>query len=229
MTTTATAIIRSALDKLSLRGAGQSVGGNDLAHCLAALNRMCATMNLGPTFAYTQRDTVQAIAAASSVTLGPGMTINIPRPTRIEGSSFTRVGGIDRPLDVVSREEYNGIALKTIGTSWPQVCFFDGGSPTGRLYFWPVAACELHLVTSEAVASFADVTTQYTLPDGYDQLFIYCLAEEVAPDYEVTPRPGVLSMAKRLRRLVKRANVDVPQLDVHGTRSDPQTAFLAGW
>jgi len=212
--TTATKIIRGAMSALGLRGASQRVGGGDLEHCLERLNTMIDGWNLGPTFAFNDLETVFALPAVSSVTIGPGMQIDIPRPTRIEISSFTRVATIDHPLDVIDRETYNSIFQKTIGTAWPVACFFDGGNPTANLFFWPQAQCELHLVTRLSAGNFANVTTDYQLPAGYERAFIFSLAEEIAPDYETAVPDSVARRAAGARRMVKRANLTVPQLDV---------------
>jgi hypothetical protein len=213
--TTASKIIRGALDALSLRGAGQAVDGTVAADLLSTLNTMIDGMNLAPTFAYSATETiVQVPASTSSLTIGPGMQIDIPRPDRIESSSFSRVSTIDYPLQPVDRDTYNSIFQKTIGTSWPTVCFFDGGNPTGNLFLWPQAQVELHLVTSLNVAQFADLTTDYVLPRGYERLFIFALAEECAPGFEVVVPASVAKIAAAGRRMVKRMNLNVPQLSV---------------
>lgn len=213
--TTATKIIRGALDALGLRGAGQNVSGVDAEHCLRRLNTLLDAMNLGPTFSYTDVETVVSLPAnTSSLTIGLAQQINIARPSRIESSSFIRVGTIDYPLEIVDRDAYNDIVLKTLSGPWPLVCFWDGGNPLGRIYFWPQGACSVHLVTSAAVGNFADLTTDYALPNGYERMFIYSLAEEVAPDFEVQPSASVVKIAQSSRRMVQRNNLTVPQLNI---------------
>lgn len=213
--TTAIKIIRRALDVLGLRGAGQNVRGIDAEHCLNALNTMLDAMNLGPTFAYTQTETVVAVTSATvSLTIGPAQQINIDRPNRIETSSFVRVGAVDYPLTPVDRDTYDAIQLKTLGSAWPVVCYWDGGNPLGTVKLWPQGTASVHLVTSTAVGNFADLTTDYALPNGYERMFIYSLAEEVAPDFEVQPPPSVVKAAQASRRIVKRNNLTVPQMNI---------------
>lgn len=232
--TTAGKIISQALDGLGLRGAGQTVDGTVEKDVFYRLNVMVDGMNLGPTFAYTQLETVFNLPAATvSVTIGPGMTVNIPRPTRIEESSFVRVSGNDYPLTPVSREEYNGIMQKGQGGSWPSRVFYDAGNPTGNLYFWQTGLCEVHLVTRVAVASFADVTSQYTLPTGLERMLWSSLAEEIAPDFQVPVPDSVARIASAARRMFRRVNVQVPQLDIPDIASGGNNLLegniLGGW
>jgi len=213
--TTAIKIIRNALDCLGLRGAGQNVSGNDAAHCLDRLNTMLNAWNLGPTFAFTQTTTVVTVTSATtSLTIGPAQQINVPRPDRIEMSSFVRVGTVDYPLTPVDRDTYNSIQLKTLGSAWPSVCFWDGGNPLGNVYLWPQGDAEVHIVTSTAVGNFADLTTDYLLPNGYERMFGYSLAEEIAPDFEVQVPPSVVRIAQGARRAVKRNNLTIPQMNM---------------
>jgi hypothetical protein len=216
--TNATKIIHNALDSLGLRGTGQRVEGAVLTHCLARLNTMLEAMNLGPTFAYTQTTTVVPVTSASmSLSIGPGQDIDIARPDRIEGSSFVRVGTVDYPLTPVDRDTYNSIQLKTLGSAWPSVCFWDGGNPLGNVFLWPQGTAVVHLVTSTAVGHFADLTTEYALPNGYERMFSFSLAEEVAPDFQAEVPASVTRIAQASRRIVKRNNLTVPQMNIPRT------------
>lgn len=213
--TTATKIIRGALDQLGVRGAGQNVDGTLATELLGILTTMVDAMNLGPTFSYTDVETVVSLPAnVSSLTIGPAMQINIQRPARIETSSFIRVGTLDYPLVPIDHETYNDIVLKVMNGPWPEVCYWDGGNPTGNLYFWPQGACSVHLVTSAQVANFADLTTDYALPNGYERMFIFSLAEEAAATLETQVPPQVMKIAQSARRAVRRNNLTVPQLAI---------------
>lgn len=232
--TTAGKIIRQALDGLGLRGAGQKVDGTVEKDILDKLNVMLDGMNLGPTFAYTDLETVYALPAATiSVTIGPGMQINIPRPVRIEDSSYVLVSGNSYPLEVIDRAEYNLIMQKDQGGSWPSRVFFDGGNPTGKLYFWQTGACEIHLITRAAVASFADATTDYVLPTGLERMLWSSLSEEIAPDFQVTVPDATAKIAASARRMFRRSNLAVPQMAIPDICSGGQNLLegniLGGW
>lgn len=221
------------MDNLGLRGAGQTVSGRDASFCLKKLNVMIDSWNLSPDFAFTALETIYTLPSATiSLTIGPAMQINIPRPSRIELGSFVRVSGNDYPLTPIDRAEYNSIMLKDQGGSWPSFVFFDGGNPTGKLYFWQTGACELHLITRTSAGSFADLTTDYQLPAGYARAFEFSLSEEVAPSYETAVPDSVARIASGARRVVKRANLTVPQLDIPdiANSNEPTSGnILGGW
>lgn len=203
------------MSSLGLLGAGQNVRGIDAKDCLSRLNTMLDAMNLGPTFAYSQVETIIPITGSTvSLTIGPGQQIDIARPNRIESSSFVRVGTVDYPVTPVDRDTYDAIQLKMLGSAWPVVCFWDGGNPLGNVFLWPQGVASLHLVTSVAVGNFANLTTEYALPSGYERMFIYSLAEEIAPDFEVQPSASVVKIAQASRRIVKRNNLTVPQMNI---------------
>lgn len=229
MLTTAAKIVEGALDKISRRSAGQQVDGGDLAHCLGLLNDLCDELNLGPSFAYAHTTTVVTVGAGvSSLTIGPGLQVNVDRPTRIETSSFVRVGTQDTPLEVLDLAGYNALPLKAQGGSWPIGIYYDAAIPTARVFLWPQGACELHLVTRASVGSFADATTEYTLPAGYKSLLVHTLAERAAPDFEATVSAELARAAASLRRSVKRINLRVPQLSLGGDPYSVEAAFFGG-
>lgn len=228
MNVTGGALIKRAFRLAGLLGVGQSLGGDYLADGLQELRLLVQHLRIAPAEAYTKTETVYQLAGASPVAVGPGATIDMPRPVRIERETFTRVGNVDHPLEVVDRARFARIRLKDTGTGWPVALWFDGSSPTGQLHLWPKSSAELHLVTIPALALFTDTTTEHDLPDGYEGYLGALLAERLVPLYEVALSDEVKRQIAEARRVIKRNNVSVPQLDVGALRADPQAAFLAG-
>lgn len=229
MRTTAAHIVEGALGKIGIVGAGSTVGGDDLAHCLGLLNDLCDELRLGPTFATSFGELVVPLTVGQvSRTIGPGQQIDTERPERIELGSFTRVGSDDFPLKVVDLAAYNAATLKTTGGSRPLVAYYDAGVPTGRVFFWPTGTCDAHLVVRSHVGQFADAVTEYDLPTGYKTLLVYTLAERAAPDFEVAVPDEVARTARNARATLRRGNLRVPQLDIGGIPSSVDAAFLAG-
>ena len=151
---TALAIIESAMSKIGMLAAGETVSAEDAAVGLLRLNALVDALENEDMFAYTTTDTVFTLAASDvSMTIGPAMEIPMTRPVKILRGSFSRLNGVDYKLTPVSEPEYNEISQKSAYSSVaPAVCFYDGGSPTGILYFWPSpsASVEVHLITPEA-------------------------------------------------------------------------------
>ena len=228
MNVTGGAIIRRAFKLAGLLGVGQTLGGNYLADGLAELRLLVQELRLLPDTDYAQLETVYQLTGASPVAVGPGATIDIPRPVRIERGSFVRDGGTDHEFAIVDRARFASISLKDTGTSYPVAAWLDGASPVSQLHLWPKSAGELHLVTIPALALFADTTTEHDLPDGYEGYLGALLAERVAVLYEVSLSDEARKIIKRAERIVEASNVRVPQLRVGGRAVDPKAAFLAG-
>jgi len=221
-------IITRAFRLAGMLGVGQTLGGDYLADGLKELQLLVQQLRLVPTNEYTKTETVYALTGASPVSVGPGAAIDLARPVRIERESFTRVGGIDKPLEVVDRARFAAIRLKDTGTTWPVAAWFDGGSPVGQLHLWPKSSAELHLVTTPALALFANTTTEHDLPDGYEGYLGELLAERIAPLYEVELSESVRKLIRTARRVIERSNLSVPELDIGRRVVDSRAAFIAG-
>lgn len=215
--TTANEIIAGALSKIEALGVGETPAAEDADTCLKALNALVDSWNLDPSQAYrTEQVTATLPSSTAYLTIGAAQSLSTARPIRIERGSFVTVGGIDYPLDPVDITEYNGIALKSTSGPWPSVCAYDGGLPTGRVYFWPLGACTVSLTVRTLMTEFAGLTTSYTLPPGLKRALIHNLGIEVAPDFGATPSADLRRLAVTSRKSFMRANSRVPQLEVRG-------------
>ena len=214
---TALEIIESAMSKLGLFGPGDVVSAEDGDVCLSRLNALVNSWESENLFAYTTTDTIFTLpASTTSRTIGPSMQINIARPVKLL-RSFTRLNSIDYRLTPITEFEYNDISFKTSpGANVPSVCFYDGGTPTGIVYFWPVvtSSVEVHLITPEAGGEATDLTTSYVFPPGYQRALEFNLAVEIAPDFDQEPSRMLLGQAANAKRSLKRVNSRVPQLDM---------------
>lgn len=227
---TARTIITAALQKLGLIGSGEAVEAVDAATCLEALNRIVDSWAVTSLYSYTTTETVFTLGAGVSArTIGAGQQINVTRPVRIE-PSFSRISGVDKPLEPVGESEFNEIQLKTINGSWPAYCHYDGGAPVGNVYFWPVPSesVEVHLVTTSPLAAFGGLDATYTFTPGYERALVFSLAEEVAPFFGTQPTPFVVSQAAAARRAIRRANFQVPRLRVEDRQMSPLERLYSG-
>lgn len=217
--TTALSYIESAMGKLGMLNAGDVVSAEDAALGILRLNTLLDAMENEGMFGYaTVNTSVTLPAATTSRTIGAGMQINMTRPVKLLIGGYTRVGDIDYPLQIINEQQYNDIALKsTSGGIAPSAAFFDGGNPTGVVYFWPPtnAQVTVTLITPTAKTAAADTTTAFVYPPGYDRYIEHALAMEMAPDFDVTPSPHLRGSAASAKRLIKRTNSRTPQLDLN--------------
>ena len=183
--TTANTIIADAMGSLGIIGSADAVSGNDAVVCLRVLNRMLDAWRQQPLMA-THSAWVNFTLPASTQTrtIGPAGQVVNERPIKIEIGGYTRIAGLDQPLTVIGRDEYGQISQKTtVGSSWPSHVYYEASSPAGTLYFWPLAAAavSVYLPVRSQLTEFANLTTEYVLPDGYEAALVPSLAEKIAP------------------------------------------------
>jgi len=232
---TALELIESAMSKINMLAAGETVSAEDAAVGIKRLNTMMDAWEGENLFNYATIDTIFTLPAnTTSRTIGPSMQINVARPVKILPGCFSRIGGIDYHLLDITEAEYNALSLKSsIGSVAPSVCFYDGGNPTGNVYFWPTASTsvEVHLITPQTGTVALDVTTSFVFPPGYQRMIEYSLAIEMAPDFNTTASNAVIGAALNAKRLVRRTNARIPQLDMptFGGRGSSPSDFIGGY
>lgn len=230
--TTATDILNEALGHLGILSAGETANSDDAETCRTVLNTLVDGWNLPSLTHYTSTDATATLAGgAASLTIGPSQNINVTRPVRIERGSYVRADGIDYPMDQIDEAEYNEIRIKTLGGHVPRVFFYDPGASTGTIYYYPApgASVVVHHPVLTQFTAFANLTTDYTFPQGYKRAFVFNLAVEVAAHFGQAVSPFVMAQAHSSLRLVKRANFTVPQLDVGERNAGAKEAFLSGY
>tara|TARA_R110000868_G_scaffold394596_1_gene665953 strand:- start:595 stop:1311 length:717 start_codon:yes stop_codon:yes gene_type:complete len=214
--TTALAYIESGLSKIGMLRAGETVSAEDAALGLLRLNTLLDAMENEGMFGFSTLNTTFTLpASTTSRTIGPAQQIALVRPIRLLNGGFSLVGEISYPLTVITEAEYNAISLKSsVSSVAPSVCFYDGGSPTGVVYFWPLCAtaCSVTIITPTAKSTATDTTTDLVFPPGYDRYIENALGVEMAPDFNVDPSVQLLRTTANAKRLIKRSNGRTPQM-----------------
>jgi hypothetical protein len=217
--TVALDLIRSAMSKIGKLAAGETPSAEDIDVCVDRLNSLLGSFENENLFNYTATETTATLpASTTSRTIGLAAQINVARPVELLPGCFSRVDNTDYPMEVISRQEYNEISTKTlIGSVAPSVCFYDGDMTAPKVYFWPYAtnSVELHILTPTAPGAVADQNTVFNFPPGYQRMVENNLALEISPDFNINPTPFLVAMAASTKRLLKRTNHKVGQLQVN--------------
>ena len=233
MSTTAAKIIKAALGKLGIVSPGEALKPADGETGLLALNALLNAWKLESLYAYATATISHTVASeAQSLTIGPAGDINVTeRPVRFEDGCFYSSGGLDYELKPITQAEYNTIGLKNVGALGPLWFEYTPSFPLGVINFFPriISGAQLRLIVQQRIDAFSDLTTVYTLPPGYERALLFTLAEEVAADYEREIPLTVARNAANARRVLKRANLIVPQLTVgENDRMTDRARFLRG-
>lgn len=214
MATSALEIIKPALRRIGAVDALETPTAEQTQVALECLNGIIDSWSATSGTAVNNEELVVTLPAnQTTLTIGDSQVINVPRPFRIE-SAYVRVQGIDRAVQIVDKAEYDAVNLKDLSTTWPELLWFDGGVPTGALYFWPRSSygVELHVTVLRYVTAFAAATSTQSLPQGHKRALQLALAVEVAPEFALEPSPSLVRAAQAAYRAMVRANYQVPDL-----------------
>jgi hypothetical protein len=211
MTTTANEQINGALRLLGVLAEGETPSAATSQDALVALNQMIDSWNTERLSVFATQDQVFSWPPnAISRTLGPTGDFVGERPILIDDSTYFRdpASGISYGLKLINQQQYNGIAVKTVTSTYPQVMWVNMEYPdiTMTVYPVPTKLLEFHIVSVKPLTAPANLATVLAFPPGYLRAFRYNLACEIAPEFGVEPSPTVMRVAMTSKRNLKRIN-----------------------
>lgn len=225
--TSALEVIKGAMLRVGVLDPIEAPTAEQTAVCLDALNGLIDTMQTSALSGIGQVEYVASVTAGA-VTIGPTGQIDVPRPLLIAGA-YCRIAGIDYPVEVISKQEWDAIDIKSLGSTWPEVCWYDDAMPIGTIHLWPVpsAPVRLHVTVADMLMPFDTAHTSQHLGQGLKRALVLSLALEVCPIFGAQPTPQLLRDASNAMRVYKRTRADVPQLDII-TITSKEAQFMAG-
>lgn len=183
-------VIKSALRKLGVLPSGgtpSTAQVNDAADALNALVKVFQADGMPLWKIASQTFTVTS--GVSTYTVGPGLTVNIPKPLRIIQAFRAPASGNNVPLNIYNRYDYN--ELPNTGTSGDPVNFYYQPLNTGgRISLWPTPDTNTTTVTFHYQSPYEDMDAagnDFDFPSEWIQALIYNLAWVLAPEYGIPP------------------------------------------
>jgi hypothetical protein len=175
------------------------------------MNQMIDSWNTERLSVFSTIDQVETWPPGSrSRTFGPTGDIVGSRPILIDDSTYFRdpANGISFGLKLINQQQYNGIAVKTVTSTYPQVLWVNMTYPNIEMYVYPVPTkvLEFHIVSVQELSQPANLATDLAFPPGYLRAFRYNLACELAPEFGVEPSRQVQRIAMTSKRNLKRIN-----------------------
>lgn len=211
MITTAGDQINAALRLLGVLAEGEVPSAATSQDTLTALQQMIDSWNTERLSVYNTQDQVFTWPAGQiSRTLGPTGDFVGNRPVQLDDSTYFRdpSTGVSYGVKFINQAQYNGIAVKTVTSTFPQVVWINQEYPdiTITVYPKPTRDLEWHFVSVDELTQPVGLTTQLLIPPGYLRAFKYNLAMEIAPEFGVEPSPQVSRIAMTSKRNIKRIN-----------------------
>lgn len=211
LTATASEQINAALRLIGQLAEAETPSAATAQDALAALNQMIDSWNTERLSVFaTQDQTYLWPTDEITRTLGPSGDFVGNRPVYFDDSTYFRdpQTNVSFGIKFINQQQYDGIAVKTVTSTYPQVIFVNETFPnvTMTIYPKPTRLLEWHFISIEELTYPATLSTTIAFPPGYLRAFKYNLACEIAAEFGVEPSQQVKRIAMTSKRNLKRVN-----------------------
>jgi hypothetical protein len=208
---TAGDIINGSLRLLGVLAEGEVPSAETSQDALRAMDQMIDSWNTERLSVFSTQDQVFTWPSGQlSRTLGPSGDFVGNRPILLDDATYFKDPGtgVSYGIKFINQQQYDGIAVKTVTSTFPQVIFVNMTYPDVEMFVYPRPTRDLewHFISVEELTQPATLATTLTFPPGYLRAFRYNLACELAPEFGVEPSPQVQRIAMTSKRNLKRIN-----------------------
>jgi len=209
--TTAGDQINGALRLLGVLAEGETPSAATSQDALSALNQMIDSWGTEKLSTFTTQEQVFSwLPGLISQTLGPSGDFVGDRPVLMDDATYfvDASTGISYGIKLINQQQYDGIAVKTVTSTFPQVMWINTNYPNIDMHVYPVPTkvLEWHFISAAQLDQPATLSTELYFPPGYLRAFRYNLACEIAPEFGIEPPPTVARIAMYSKRNLKRIN-----------------------
>jgi len=197
--TTARQIITSALTvHLNRLSPGETLDADLAAPCLVGLNEI--TDEISGAGSMLWRETLEnslTTITGITATLGTDWANVLPGDDLL-GATYNP-GGYDFPIAIITMQQYqDDISVKTTSGGFPQYLAYDGQS---TVFLYPGATGQtITLRIKRSITEFADLDTDYFMPQGWRGAMSAMLAERMAPSILGAIPPNIVRTAANAKR-----------------------------
>jgi hypothetical protein len=209
--TTAGDQINGALRLLGVLAEGETPSAATSQDALFALNQMIDSWGTEKLSTFTTQEQVFSwLPGFISRTLGPSGDFVGDRPVLMDDATYfvDASTGISYGIKLINQQQYDGIAVKNVTSTFPQVMWINTNYPNIDMHVYPVPTkvLEWHFISAAQLTQPATIATPLYFPPGYMRAFRYNLACEIAPEFGVEPSGTVGRIAMASKRNLKRIN-----------------------
>ena len=209
--TTAGDQINGALRLLGVLAEGETPSAATSQDALSALNQMIDSWGTEKLSTFTTQEQIFSwLPGFISRTLGPSGDFVGDRPVLMDDATYfvDASTGISYGIKLINQQQYDGIAVKNVTSTFPQVMWINTNYPNIDMHVYPVPTkvLEWHFISAAQLSQPATLATPLYFPPGYLRAFRYNLACELAPEFGVEPSATVNRIAMYSKRNLKRIN-----------------------
>lgn len=220
---TALTLISSSLRLVGVLASGETASAAEANDALAALNDLIDSWSTQNGLIPNKvREVFPLVVGQQTYQMGTGAAdFNTTRPIKIENALIQLTGNspvLEIPMRNLTKDQYAGIILKTITSTFPLHMYADGAYPLDNINVYPVpsAACSIVLYSWKPLTELAALTSSLSLPPGYQRALRYALAIELAPEFGKQVPEAVIAIAEQAIADIKRINFQPSYLRVDG-------------
>ena len=202
--------INRALRLLGILAEAETPSASMSQDALMAMNQMIESWNTERLSVFCTQDQIfEWPSSQIKRTLGPTGDFVGNRPVLFDDATYFKApNGVSYGIKFINQQQYDGIAVKNVTSTYPQVIFANMTFPNVEMYVYPMPTqvLEWHFVSVQELTEPATLATELHFPPGYLRAFTYNLAMEFAPEFGVEPSPQVQRIAMTSKRNLKRIN-----------------------
>lgn len=222
MAQTAYSLIKSSLRLINVLAAEEELDTAQANDALQVLNDMIDSWNTDRLAIFTTKSEDFPLSQGKqSYTMGPSGDFNTTRPAQIDAMSAILLNNPSNPVEVpigmVTVDIWQqAFPVKNVQSSFPQICYDDGGFPLRTLNFWPIeslgAGNNVRIYSWQALTQPATLQTAISFPPGYSEAFRYNLAVRLSGEYSAPLSPSVAQIAAE--SLARVRTINAPDLEL---------------
>ncbi len=204
-------LINGALRLIGVLAEGETPSPETSNDALVAMREMIDSWNTERLSVFSTQDQVFNWPPDEITrTLGPTGNFVGNRPILLDDATYYRDAStnVSYGIKFINQQQYDGIAVKTVTSTYPQVAFVNMTYPDVEITIYPkpTRVLEWHFVSVEELTQPVTLATTLAFPPGYLRAFRYNLACELAPEFGVEPSQTVSRIAMVSKRNLKRIN-----------------------
>ena len=172
--------INRALRLLGILAEGETPSASMSQDALMAMNQMIESWNTERLSVFCTQDQIfEWPSSQIKRTLGPTGDFVGNRPVLFDDATYFKApSGVSYGIKFINQQQYDGIAVKNVTSTYPQVIFANMTYPNVEMYVYPMPTqvLEWHFVSVQELTQPATLATALHFPPGYLRAFTYNLA-----------------------------------------------------
>lgn len=215
---TAQDIIDKALQRINVIAPGQTPATEERNDALIALNNLIQSWNAEQVTLFAVTLQTVTLSGAASYSLAT-------RPRRIKAATVLTTAGAGQAPMLVDAAGWASILDKSRTGLFAEALYCDYAYPSATVSLTPKPASgTLEIYSYTPLSTYASLSTNQTLPDGYDRALIGSLAVELATEYGRPVDEALLQTAVQAKQAITQLNALVLGEAMPGQAASVQAA-----